>query len=150
MSEKVTKRSFSHQARRYARKRAVQCLYQWQLNPTNSQASIDEFSATQEMQRVDDAYFKQLVHDVIHTQNELDDIITQYTDIAIDKLDPIELCILRLACYEAKQRIEIPYKVILDEAINLTKTFGGEQGHAFVNAVLDKAMHDLRPIEASK
>lgn len=147
MSEQPANRTFSHQARRYARKRAVQCLYQWQLNPTNSQASINEFSATQEMQRVDAAYFQQLVHDVIQQQTALDDIITQYTDIAIDKLDPIELCILRLACYEAKQRLEIPYKVILDEAITLTKTFGGEQGHAFVNAVLDKAMLELRPIE---
>lgn len=150
MANTAKPKKTSNQARSYARKRAVQCLYQWQLNPTASKAIIDEFNATQEMDRVDPEYFQQLVEETISKIDALDESIKKYIELEIEKLDPIELTILRLAFYETTDRIEIPYKVIIDEAINLTKTYGGEQGHAFVNAVLDKAMHDLRPLEAKK
>lgn len=135
------------QARSYARKRAVQLLYQWQLNPTPVNELIKEFVATQEMERVDMEYFDMLVHKTIASIDDLDSKIAPYTDLPLDQLDPIEQAILRLSIYELCHVIQTPYRVILNEAINLAKTYGGEQGHAFINAVLDKAVKTYRELE---
>lgn len=136
-----------NQARSYARKRAVQLLYQWYLNPTPKDALLQEFSATQEMERVDMEYFNQLVNEVILNVEELDTKLEPYTDLELDKLDPIEHTILRLSLYELVYVLQMPYKVVINEAVNLAKTYGGEQGHAFVNAVLDKAVKEHRSFE---
>jgi len=80
----------------------------------------------------------------------IDKTLLQYTKRAIDSVDPVERAILRLACYEFLKRLDVPYRVVLNEAVTLTKKFCAAQSHTFVNAVLDKVAHELRTTEISK
>ncbi len=137
----------NNQARTYSRKRAVQLLYQWQLNPIPKDELIKEFMAGQEMERVDEAYFMLLAQEVIKQVDDLDEKLKPHMQLKLEELDPIEHAVLRLAMYELVYSLQIPYKVVINEAVNLAKTYGGEQGHAFVNAVLDKAVVVERVME---
>lgn len=96
---------------------------------------------------VDDAYFRELLNGVIDLRGELDDLIAPCLDRPMADLDPVELAILRLSTYELKQRVDVPYRVVINEGIELAKTFGATDGHKFVNGVLDKLAPRLRGAE---
>lgn len=134
-------------ARRLAREFAVQAIYSWQMtkNPV-SQIELS-FVTTNDMKKVDTEYFLELLRAVVKDCAELDQKIKPYLGRLPEELDPVEKAILRLATYELIARIEIPYKVVINEAIELAKTFGAEESHKFINGVLDKAVKTLRKDE---
>ena len=136
------------QARRLARQRALQALYQRELNPVPVKSMIEQFMLSQDMSKADTEYFEQLLSETSQHVVELDAALKPYLDIPDDQLDPIERSILRLAAFELTRRLEIPYRVVISEAVSLAKKFGAEDGHKFVNGVLDKAVKEWRPFES--
>lgn len=136
------------QMRRKARQRALQALYRWQLNPQSARDIQQEFVQTQDMEQVDMEHFAELLRECIARSDFLDQAISPYLDIPLAQLDPVEHCILRLSVYELTQRLDIPYRVVINEAVDLAKKFGADQGHKFINGVLDKAAQKLRAHES--
>ena len=141
--------------RSLARARAVQALYQWELNPIDAvklvagffedpQDEDDEFGNEHSMKKVDADYFQVLVKGCVEKMDELDESFKPFLQIDLSLLDPIERCILRLSTFELKHRIDIPKRVVINEGVELTKDFGAEDGHKFVNGVLDKVANAIR------
>jgi N utilization substance protein B len=131
-------------ARSLARHKAVQALYQWQVSRQDMNEIDAQFSEEQDMRKVDIAYFQELLHQVPKRLEELDAQIAPALDRALAEVDPVERAILRIGAYELQFRPDIPYRVVINEAIEMAKTFGGEQGHKYVNSVLDKLARKLR------
>ncbi|VAW64014.1 Transcription termination protein NusB [hydrothermal vent metagenome] len=130
-----------------ARKKATQALYQWQMSGNDLTEIETQFHQEQNMEKVDTDYFHKLLHEVPANVNSLDELIAQYSDRTQDELDLIEQAILRLSSFELKNCIDVPYKVVISEAITLAKMFGSDKSHAFVNSILDKLAKDLRKHE---
>ncbi len=136
-------------SRHRARRAAVQALYQWQLTG-QAPAEIEQgFLLERDRADIDLEYFRELLRAVPARVQELDGHLAPHLDRGIEEVDPVERAILRLAAYEFEHHPEIPYKVVLNEAVELAKLFGAEQGHKYVNAVLDKLAVRLRPHERS-
>jgi N utilization substance protein B len=133
--------------RHMARQAAVQALYQWQLTGQSPGEIEDHFILDHEMSDVDMEYFDYLVREVPLHVHEIDDHIIPFIDRSIDEIDPVERAILRIGTYELEFHLEVPCKVILNEAVELSKTFGAEHGYQYVNAVLDKIAAKLRATE---
>lgn len=134
--------------RHMARTRAVQALYQCEINPVAPTALVQEYyNGNHEMKKVDADYFQELVVGCIEQRDELDALYSPYIQIELSLLDPIERCVLRLSVYELKQRLDVPKRVVINEGVEMAKTFGAADGHKFVNGVLDKAARDLRQHE---
>jgi len=134
-------------SRHKARRAAVQALYQWQLTGQAPGDIERHFILGHEMDGVDMDYFHQLVCEIPLHKGELDDHIAPLLDRKLTEVDPVELACLRLGAYEFEFHPEIPYRVVLNEAVELAKTFGAEDGHKYVNAILDRVAHKLRPHE---
>jgi N utilization substance protein B len=132
-----------------SRSLAIQALYQWQMAGQDVGAIIDHFMVEQDARKFDTEYFAELVRGVPTRLTELDAALASCVDRALESVDPVERAILRLGAYELIEHPEIPYRVVINEAVELAKTFGAEKGHRYVNGVLDKAARNLRPIEAS-
>ncbi len=130
-----------------ARRRALQALYAWQLSGTPMRAVIEQFRHEQDMEVADLAYFEDLLEGVARHVDELDAALLPYVDREVAQIDPIERAVLRLAAYELKFRPDVPHRVILNEAIEVTKRFGAEHGHTYVNGVLDKLAAATRAVE---
>lgn len=124
--------------RRRARECAVQALYSWYVSQ-NSPAEIElAFVADQDLKGVDVAYFRKLFRQTAEQVDVVDDAMALYLDRDVNELDPIEKAILRLAVYELKFELDVPYKVVINEAIEVAKVFGADDSHKYVNGVLDK------------
>ncbi|WP_101774861.1 transcription antitermination factor NusB [Pasteurella oralis] len=124
--------------RRRARECAVQALYSWYISQ-NSPAEIElAFVADQDLKGVDVPYFRQLFRQTVKNVEIIDETMNPYLDRDVNELDPIEKAILRLAVYELKFELDVPYKVVINEAIEVAKVFGAEDSHKYVNGVLDK------------
>lgn len=136
-------------SRRRAREAAVQALYQWQLTEQAPDRIEDHFVLDHIMDGVDVEYFHHLVHEIPLHRHELDDHLIPHLDRDLDEVDPVERAILRLGAFELEFHPEIPYKVVLDESVELAKTFGAEHGHKYVNAILDQVARRLRVPEIS-
>jgi len=136
-------------ARNLARRRAMQALYQWQLTNQSAKDIIAQFSADAEHGRADRELFRELVHEVIDQQDSIDATIAEYSDRAVAQLDPVEHAILLIGVYELMRRPDVPYRVVINEAVELCRTYGAEDGHKFVNALLDRAARRLRAPETS-
>lgn len=134
-------------ARSRARRRALQAVYAWQLSGNRIESVIDEFRHEQDMQIADLEYFEDLVRGVERNHVELDAAILPFLDREIARVDPIERAVLRIAAYELRQRIDVPYRVVINEAVETTKRFGSEHGHTYVNGVLDKVAGVWRSAE---
>jgi len=134
-------------SRNRARRAAVQALYQWQLTQQRPEEIESHFINDHELRGVDLDYFHHLVREIPLHLHELDDHLNPHLDRAINEIDPVERAILRIGAFEFEFHPEIPYKVVLNEAVELAKTFGAEHGHRFVNAVLDKVAVKLRAAE---
>ena len=141
MSDKTENR---FEFRRRARRRALQALYQWQLTDQDVGEIIAQFREEQDFSNVDTELFATLIRKVSKGQEEIDAKIEPFLDRPLIQLDVIEHVILSMAAYELINSIEIPHQVVIDEAINLAKQFGAEQGHSFINGVLDKAAKQWR------
>lgn len=134
-------------ARRQARSLAMQALYSWHiagqpLNEIEAQFRVDNDFST-----VDGAYFHEILHGVPRLKTEIDDAFLPCLDRALEEVDPVELAILRLSTYELMNRVDVPYRVVINEGIELAKVFGATDGHKFVNGVLDKLAPRLRAAE---
>ena len=141
---------FSAHARARSRRLAMQALYQWDLSGTDLAEIQQQFAEAEDFDRADRDYFVELLKSVPARHEAIDHDIAGYLDRPMEQVDPVERAILRIATYELLYRIDVPYRVILNEAITLTRKFGAEQAHAFVNGVLDKLAHKHRPDEYSR
>ena len=137
----------SHRARSLARRLALQALYQIQINPLPWQDVQQQFAADPEADRVDREYFRELIEAVAPNREALDLRLSALCEIPPQELDPIEHAVLWLGLHELQSCPELPYRVALAEAVQLTKQFGATDGHKFVNAVLDRAAKESRPHE---
>lgn len=130
-----------------ARRYALQALYQWDLSGSALREIEAQFHEDEDFSKVDAGYFHELLHQIPARLDEIDAHYRGFLDRSVDRLDPVERALLRLATYELAERIDIPYRVIINEAVNLGKKFGAEQAHTYINGVLDKAARVLRPLE---
>lgn len=133
--------------RRKARELAVQAVYSWQLSGNNIVDVEAHFLTDNAKRRFDIEYFQQLLRGVASNLTKLDEFITPHVDRPLTDIDPVEKAILRTAIYELSDCQEVPYRVVINEAIELAKSFAADDSHKFVNGVLDKVVKDLRPNE---
>lgn len=135
-------------ARRKARHFAMQALYQWQMTSAALNVIEAEFFTDNDMAKVDQDYFHELVHKVPSKLTEVEQAFTGFLqEREADELDPITQALLRMATYELINRIDVPYKVVINEAVSLAKKFGATDSHKFVNGVLDKVAAKYRQLE---
>ena len=131
-----------------SRRLTVQALYQWLVNETAPEAMVAQFREQPEgLGRADAEYFTLLLNGVVTEAAELTLRLAPHLDRPIAQLDPVEHAILLLATYELASHPEVPWKVVVNEAVNLAKVFGAEEGYKFVNGVLDKLARELRAVE---
>ena len=130
-----------------ARRRALQAVYAWQISGGNAQAVIAQFAHEQAHEIADLEYFEDLVRGVLAERAGLDAALAPHLDRGVEEVDAIERAVLRLAAYELLHRPDVPYRVVLNEAIEIAKRFGSEHGHTDVNGVLDQASAEWRAIE---
>ncbi len=141
------KRAAPKSSRRRSREAALQGLYEWLLSGSEP-GVIDAHVREQEgFDKCDHAHFDALLHGCIAEAAQIDAVLTRHVDRKTTDLSPIEHGVLMIGTYELKHCIDIPYKVAINEAVELAKSFGGTDGHKYVNGVLDKAAIDLRPVE---
>lgn len=134
-------------ARSRARRRALQAAYAWQVSGAPMQSVIRQFEHEQEMEVADVEYFHDLLNGLEQHRAELDAKLRPFLDREVAEVDPIERAVLRLAAYELIHRIDVPYRVVINEAIEVAKRFGADYGHTYVNGVLDKAAAEWRAAE---
>ena len=130
-----------------ARRRALQAIYAWQISGGNSQQLIAQFAHEQAHEVADLEYFEDLVRGVLGERAGLDQALAPFLDRGVEEVDAIERAVLRLAAYELLHRPDVPYRVVLNEAIEIAKRFGSEHGHTYVNGVLDHASAQWRAVE---
>ncbi|MDF1677599.1 MAG: transcription antitermination factor NusB [Legionellaceae bacterium] len=133
--------------RRRARKLAVQAIYQQLISKASSAEIEAQFRAIHGNDKVDFDYFNRLFYGVEHSKARLDEALLPFLDRPIDGLNLVELSVLRLGAFELTEVLEVPYRVILDESINLAKTFGAQDGYRYVNGVLNQLAQVVRKAE---
>lgn len=133
--------------RRKARELAVQAIYSWQISQ-NSVTDVEvNFIADNSKRRFDIEYFQLLLRGVTANLSDIDDAISPYVDRPLDDIDHVEKAILRVAVFELKDCTDVPYRVVINEAIELAKSFAADDSHKFINGVLDKTVKLIRPQE---
>ena len=148
MSEaKVPAQKGVAKARGKSRRLAMQAIYQWQMTGDSITGIKQQFFDENNSSKIDTEYFSELVSGVASNLTDLDTLLEKYMTRTIESVDPVERAILRLGAYEFINRLDVPYRVVLNEAVNITKEFCAEKSHTFVNAVLDKVAKEIRHIE---
>jgi len=137
----------SYEPRRRARRRVAQALYQWQITGDSAAELTSQFFEQQSWDRADREYFEQLLDEAIRENEKISTGLGPFLDRPLEQVDCMERSVLQLAAAELLLHPDIPYRVILDEAIDIAKRFGAEQSHSYVNAVLDKAAREWRTTE---
>jgi len=140
---KIQKPSMRRKARRYA----VQGIYQWHLSGNPIKDIELQFLESINAKKVDIEYFQEILINTLTNVTEIDELLKPILDRDFEEVNPVELSVLRLASYELMSRLDVPYKVVINEALELTKTFGASEGHKFVNGILDKLSRQLRQLE---
>ena len=135
--------------RKHARDKALQALYQWQLSGEDLDWIKQHYLEEQGVSSGDEAYFLELLYQIPAEVEQLDETYRKFMTHTEDRLDPIECNILRIATYEFLHHLEIPYKVVINEAVKLAKTYGADEGHKFVNGVLDPLSRQIRELETA-
>ena len=135
------------QARGAARRMLVQALYQWQLGRQPAAELVAQYPAGPEFDRVDHEYFREAIAAILADPARIDEELRLHSDIQPERLDPIEHAILSLGLWELMARPEVPYRVVINEGVELAKRFGATDGYRYVNAVLDRASRAYRPAE---
>ena len=136
--------------RRKARHFGLQALYQWTLSGASVTDIEAEFRVDNDFRHTDGEYFSTLLRGVTTDVESLEMLFAPALDRALDELDPIERNLLRLGTFELRDRIDVPYKVVISEAVALAKKFGATVSHKYVNGVLDKIARDLRTVELAQ
>jgi N utilization substance protein B len=134
-------------ARSRARRRALQAVYAWEISSTPMDKVIIQFEHEQEMEVADLGYFKDLLLGIEKHREAIDQKMRPYLDREVAQVDPIERAVLRIATYELLYRHDVPYRVVINEAIEVAKRFGADFGHTYVNGVLDQAAAEWRAVE---
>ena len=135
------------QAKTNARKCAVQALYQWQMSGDSLTRIETYFLDEQHLKGAQKTYFAELFHGVPKELTVIDAALAEFVDRPVEKIDPVERAILRIGAYELIHRLETPYKVIINEGVNLAKDFGAEGSHKYINGILDKVSQKHRAVE---
>ena len=138
------------QGRMFARRAALQALYQWQMTRDNLAEIERQFLEEREMNKVDLAYFRELLHEIPAKLNAIDTLLSEFAERKLTEIDPVERAIVRISTYELLHRLDIPYRVVLNEGINLCKTFGATESHKYVNSLLDRLAHKIRATEVAQ
>jgi N utilization substance protein B len=133
--------------RRKARHFGLQALYQWTLSGAALADIEAEFRVDNDFRHTDGDYFTAILKGVTSDVDALEALFSPALDRSLDDLDPIERNLLRLGAFELRDRIDVPYKVVINEAVSLAKKFGATESHRYINGVLDKVARDLRTIE---
>jgi N utilization substance protein B len=136
-------------ARTRARELLVQALYQMQLAGHSSSELLEQFHLQAAYQRVDQEFFDEALPLIIKSQGDLELTIAELIDRPLDQLDPVERAVLLIGIFELQSRIDVPYRVVINEGVNLAKRFGALDGHKYINACLDAAAKSLRSTEIS-
>lgn len=134
-------------ARRKARKVAMQAVYQWQMTDADLRPLEQEYRVAGALKKTDDEFFSELLQGVVRNHEALDARLAPLLDRAVDDLDRVELALLRLGAWELEHRIDVPYRVVIDEYVELAKSYGAEDSYKYVNGVLDRLSSTLREIE---
>ena len=134
-------------SRTNARKAAVQALYQWQMTGQSLVEIERQFIEEERLKDTQKSYFTELFHGVPKNLEAIDQALTEFVDRPVDMIDPVERAILRIGAYELINRLDMPYRVILNEGINLAKYFGADGSHRYVNGILDKVAQKKRTVE---
>ncbi|HEY8095511.1 MAG TPA: transcription antitermination factor NusB [Methylobacter sp.] len=135
------------QARTNARKAAVQALYQWQMAGQDLSEIERQFLEEERLKDAQKSYFVELFYGVPKNLDAIDQVLSEFVDRPVDTIDPVERAILRIGVYELLHRLDMPYKVVLNEGINLAKYFGADGSHKYVNGILDKIAQQKRAME---
>jgi len=134
-------------ARSLSRKLAMQALYQWQLTGQTAAELRNQYASDEGFGDADAEYFRALIDGITDGAAALDATLGALIDRPVEQLDPVERAVLLIGLYELGQRLDVPYRVVINEGIELAKRFGATDGHKFVNAVLDRAARSLRATE---
>jgi transcription antitermination protein NusB len=134
-------------SRRRAREFALQAIYQWLLNESTAETLLAQLREQKEFPKADQALAEALLRGVIANADALRELLTPFLDRRMKELSPVEHALLLLSAFELRDHADTPYRVIINEAIELAKSFGGTDGHKYVNGVLDKLAAELRPAE---
>ena len=145
----AAKRPKPKSARRRAREVALQGLYEWLISGAEASVVDAHMREQDGFDKCDAVHFDALLHGCIAEAVDIDAVLTRHVDRKTNLLSPIEHGVLMIGVYELRHCIDIPYKVAINEAVELAKAFGGTDGHKYVNGVLDKAAIDLRPVEVA-
>lgn len=134
-----------HKARHYA----MQALYQWQISRNALQEIENQFRAEYDFSQVDLEFFQELLHKIPAQLADIDALITPYLDRPLKEITPIELALLRMGAYELAHRIDVPFKVAINEAVSLAKKFGAAESHKYINGILDNVAKQTRAVEVT-
>ncbi len=135
--------------RKRARRRALQAIYQRQITHQDANEILRQFLEIQDLSGVDEVYFERLMRCVIEQNERLNDALEPFLDRPLDQVDVMERVVLMIGAWELLDCPELPYRVVLDESVDLARRFGSEQGHSYVNAVLDKVAGEWRADEVA-
>ena len=144
---RTDRRSAQKSSRRRARELALQGLYEWRLGRADAGVVEAHVREQEGFDKCDVGHFELLLHGAIREAAAIDEVLTRHVDRKTEQLSPIEHGVLMIGVYELQHCLEIPYRVVINEAVELAKSFGGTDGHKFVNGVLDKAAAEIRGVE---
>jgi N utilization substance protein B len=133
--------------RSWARRCAAQAIYEWQLSGREPGLITSQFLADHDLGQADPDYFRELAHEVPARAAIIDAALAPFLDWPPEQVDPVERAILRLSGYELMEHPELASRIVINEAVELAKIFGAEQGHRFINGVLDQLARAIRPLE---
>lgn len=133
--------------RTQSRRVALQALYQWQMTNEEIPEIIKQFNEDGLLEGLEFDFFKEIILYVSQNAETLDALYSENLDRSVARIDPVERAIMRMGVYELQSKIEIPYKVVINESVELAKRFGAEESHKYVNGILDKAAKQLREAE---
>lgn len=148
--EEIVEKEGKVAPRTQSRRVALQALYQWQMTNEEVPEIIKHFQESGMLQDLDFELFKALLSDVSSQAVDLDGLYESFLDRSVARIDPVEKAIMRMGVYELKNSIAIPYKVVINECVELAKRFGADESHKYVNGILDKAAKELRAAEMTK
>lgn len=145
--EEVIEKEGQITPRTQSRRVAVQALYQWQMTNEEIPVIIKQFNEDGLLEGLEFDFFKELLTEVSQSPENLDALYADYLDRSVALIDPVERAIMRMGVYELQSKVEIPYKVIINESVELAKRFGAEESHKYVNGILDNVAKQLRSAE---
>lgn len=145
----AAKKAARKSVRRRSREFALQGLYEWLVSGAGASVIDSHMREQADFDKADAAHFDALLHGCIAEAADLDAVLARHVDRRTNQLSPVEHAVLMIGAYELRHCLDIPYRVAINEAVELAKSFGGTDGHKYVNGVLDKAAADLRPVEVN-